>query len=167
VLNWQGNFSLAFLSQVAYNCNCTIDLESSVKNFRPVIVNGRVVAGYFVNRSGMILSHKQKVRKFMKPLTCKTRRYPFVGLQINGKSRLTMVHRIVCESFVPYPTSYPGISSSEWKATPNSVKSVLMKSMEVNHKNGNILDYRLSNLEWTTAEENVNHYYETRVRCKR
>lgn len=135
--------------------------------FVPVIVNGEVIQGYFVNKLGLILSEKQKAKKFLKPQRCKTREYPYVSLQINGKGRSTMIHRIVCESFVPYPKSYPGISRDDWKSTPNSVKSILMKTMEVNHKNGNILDYRLANLEWTTAEENVNHYYDTRVRCKR
>ena len=138
-----------------------------MKNFKPVIVNGEIVSDYFVNRIGIILSTKRKAKRFLKPQTCRTRPYPFVNLQISGNSRATMIHRIVCESFVPYPTSYPGVSADDWRKTPNSVKLIMMKTMEVNHKNGNILDFRLSNLEWTTAEENVNHYYETRVRCKR
>ena len=135
--------------------------------YRPVVVNGSVVPGYFVNRNGAIYSTKRKNRKFLTPQTGKTRPYPSLILRINGKSRYVMVHRIVCETFTPYPNSYPGVSDADWRKTPNSVKSILMKTMQVNHKNGNILDYSLSNLEWTAAEENINHYYDTRVRCKR
>jgi len=143
-----------------------VDWRISVK-FVPVIVNGQIVPGYFVNKSGIIVSKKRNKTTILTSRVDSTRRYPYVTLSINGKGRMTMVHRIVCESFIKHPKSYPGISATDWKTTPNSVKEVLRKNMQVNHKNGNILDHNLRNLEWITAEENINHYYETRVRCKK
>lgn len=92
--------------------------------------------------------------------------YPLVNLMVNGESKTIAIHRLVCENFHPLPEKYPGISARDWKKTPVSVKKELMKNMQVNHKDGNKKNYHPDNLEWTTGEENRNHYHKVlRLKC--
>ena len=51
------------------------------------------------------------------------------------KHKKMSVHRLVAETYIPNPHNYP----------------------EVNHKNENKLDNRVSNLEWCSTLDNLNH----------
>lgn len=76
--------------------------------------------------------------KILKPWR-DTRGYVQVYLCKNGKSKPVGVHRIVAKAFLNNP---------ENKKT-------------VNHKNGDLQDNRVSNLEWATQKENNRHAWET------
>lgn len=61
--------------------------------------------------------------------------YPVVYLSKNGKVKEICVHILMLEAFVgPRP-----------------------EGCECNHKNGDLLDNRIENLEWVTHKENVQH----------
>ena len=62
-----------------------------------------------------------------------------VALNIDGKSRRYFVHRLVAETFLPR------IEGKKY----------------VNHKNGNKHDNNVSNLEWCTFQENIQHAWST------
>lgn len=62
-------------------------------------------------------------------------RYQRVTIAIQGVHRGHRVHRLVAEAFIPNPEALP----------------------EVNHKNGDKLDNRATNLEWCTRSSNNNH----------
>jgi len=64
--------------------------------------------------------------------------YPFVVLSRNNVQKNLLIHRLVCEAFNGPPPS---------------------QKHEVNHKNGNRIDSRASNLEWVTRSENHKHAY--------
>lgn len=62
-------------------------------------------------------------------------RYPIVRLRFNSKAYTVTVHRLMALKYVPNPENKP----------------------EINHKNGNKLDFSIENLEWCTRAENVRH----------
>lgn len=68
--------------------------------------------------------------------------YYQVGLSNNGSKKRDYIHRLVAEAFIPNPKNLP----------------------EVNHLDGNKLNNRLSNLEWTTSSENKKHAYMMNLR---
>ena len=61
--------------------------------------------------------------------------YLTVGLHDTGKQKTFLVHRIVAEAFIENPNGYK----------------------EINHIDQNKLNNDVSNLEWCTHKENVNH----------
>jgi hypothetical protein len=62
--------------------------------------------------------------------------YLRVGLSYNNKKERFLVHRLVLNAFIGYK-SYP--------------------EYEGNHKDMNTQNNKISNLEWTTPQENLNH----------
>lgn len=61
--------------------------------------------------------------------------YLLVSLHKNGKVKAGKVHRLVAQAFIPNPDKLP----------------------QVNHKNENKQDNRVSNLEWCSAKYNINY----------
>lgn len=66
----------------------------------------------------------------------KNTNYPTVVLMKDGKQKTFFMHRLIAIHFIP---------------NDNPMKR------EVNHKNKNILDYSVDNLEWCTRSENMKH----------
>lgn len=64
--------------------------------------------------------------------------YAVVDLYKNSKRKTERVHRLVANAFIPNPSDKP----------------------EVNHKDGNKTNNNVSNLEWTTKRENIDHAVE-------
>ena len=64
-----------------------------------------------------------------------TNGYPQVNLSINGKAKITLIHRLVAEVFVENPNNYT----------------------EVNHKDLDKTNNGADNLEWTTHAANMSH----------
>jgi len=67
--------------------------------------------------------------------------YYTVRLSQAGVTKTYLLHRLLAQCFIPNPENKPC----------------------VNHINGNKLDYRLCNLEWSTESENTRHAFLTRL----
>lgn len=92
---------------------------------------------YSVSNTGLIKNNS--TGKVLRQTVNKTGYY-FLSVKPNGKhgkSKCFRVHREVAIAFVPNPDNKP----------------------VVNHKNGNKLDNDVSNLEWASHADNVQHAY--------
>lgn len=61
--------------------------------------------------------------------------YNQVCINIGGKKKSMMIHRLVAKAFIPNPLNKP----------------------QVNHIDGNKLNNKVDNLEWVTGKENMKH----------
>ena len=77
----------------------------------------------------------------MKLLLIPRNNYFLIKLHKNGVETRHFIHKLVASAFIPNPLNKP----------------------QVNHKNGNKLDNRVTNLEWVTCKENIEHAYRHRL----
>jgi hypothetical protein len=71
--------------------------------------------------------------------------YYYVSVLVNGRYRPQRVHRLVAFAFIPNPNQYG----------------------DVNHKDGNKLNNCVSNLEWCTRSQNIQHAFNTGLRQRK
>ena len=72
-------------------------------------------------------------------------KYLVVNLRSYGSNKVSLVHRLVAEAFIPNPNNMP----------------------EINHKDGNKENNFVDNLEWCTYSENNQHAIDTKLRKPR
>ena len=77
-------------------------------------------------------------------LQIKTKRYYGVGLTKDGAHKNFLVHRLVADAFIENPNNYE----------------------EVNHIDCNKLNNKVENLEWCTAEANLEHAFKNGLLTK-
>lgn len=97
---------------------------------------------FAVSNTGLVCRSCDKDKKL--PYHENNSGYLRVGLNIDGKWKRYFVHRLVAEAFLP---------KEEGKNY-------------VNHKNGNKQDNNVSNLEWCTFRENIQHAWNTGMYSK-
>lgn len=107
---------------------------------------------FYLEHSDWILSHRfddegrpyRITKNGLIPITgTQNKRYPFTNIKRNdGTYHKMFLHRIVALLFLPNPKN----------------------KEQVNHKNGDTKDFRLSNLEWVTNKENSLHATKTNLK---
>lgn len=103
-----------------------------VSNLGNVRTIERVVE-YFNPKLNRVSSHKVKAK--IKNPSVKENGYLQIGLYKNNKMKNCYIHRLVAEAFIPNP----------------------LNKKTVNHKNFNVTDNRVENLEWNTYKEQEYH----------
>lgn len=91
---------------------------------------------YEISINGKIKSIGRKIEKILKP-SINSRGYLCVNLTKDKKMKTIKLHRIISNAFIPNPLNKP----------------------QVNHKDGNKLNNKISNLEWCTPSENMKHAF--------
>lgn len=97
---------------------------------------------YEISNFGDVCSNKFNKRKRLKQLI-NNRGYYYVGLSNNKIRKTFYIHRLVANTFIPNSKNKP----------------------EVNHLDGNKLNNQVTNLEWVTHKQNVQHGWKTGL-CK-
>jgi hypothetical protein len=94
---------------------------------------------YVIYENGTIYSKKRK--KFLKQ-QLNHKGYPVLKLCNNGISKEFFVHRLIAQHYLPNPNNKP----------------------QVNHIDGIKTNNTISNLEWVTSKENINHSWVNGIR---
>jgi len=87
---------------------------------------------YSITSLGRVWSHRRKI--WLKQYN-NGHGYLFVTFSVNKNNKDKKVHRLVADAFIENPENKP----------------------QVNHKNGDKLDNKVSNLDWVTPRENMQH----------
>ena len=94
---------------------------------------------YKITETGEIWSFKYKTPRKLSYWVGKTSPYLQVGLTKNGVTRKFLVHRLVAMTYLENPNNFE----------------------IVHHKDSNVLNNDVDNLEWTTQRANVHHSYKS------
>ncbi len=134
----------------------------------PLIYKGEEYPDYGVHKKlGGIYSKKTGVWKIMASATNSTSKLIKAGKKGYLKTRLSLkkgkiknvyIHIATQETLNPELPPPPGIHETIWRTTHPSVKKLLRDVYQVNHINHDTTDYSPENLEWVTAQENVDSY---------
>lgn len=139
------------------------DIEENVVT--PVVYNQEEYHGYGVHQlTGEIYSKRSGSWRQMSFSVSGKSPYPKGYFSFNGEKKFIVQHIAVHEtlnSTLPVP---PNVADAEWKRTPKSVKKMLRHVWQVNHIDHCHTNYRPDNLEWTTAQQNVQAYQTHRLK---
>lgn len=131
----------------------------------PVVYNRKKYHNYGVHReTGEIYSNRFGYWRRMKFSVSGQSPYPKGYFSVNGEKKFIVQHIAVHETLNPKLPVPPGISDAAWKKTPKSVKKMLRHVWQVNHIDHCHTNYRPDNLEWTTAQQNVQAYQTHRLK---
>jgi hypothetical protein len=128
----------------------------------PLMYNLQAFHDYGVHkRTGELYSKKSGEWKKLSWQVGGNMKYPWAKLSDYGVVKCVSFHKAACETLKPVPAPV-GVTESEWRVTPRTVKRAMHKVWQVNHKDHNHLNFSPNNLEWVTGIDNCRLYQEHR-----
>jgi len=98
------------------------------------------LGNYTIWEDGRVISHfTGNTMKYSYRKSRGNQTYPTVQLHLDKKHVVLSLHRLLAQAFIPNPNNLP----------------------QINHKDGNGLNFALDNLEWCTPGQNVKHAHDT------
>ena len=119
---------------------------------RPCIIQGKVVPDYYIDLDGDLWSTKNKFPEYRSPNYNK--RYPMVGLRVNGEPVSIEIHNLVCQTWYNKPYKPNCISDADWEVTPEPVRRLCDQLYEAHHIDHDTHNHNPGNMEWLTKKEN-------------
>ena len=137
--------------------------------FVPVIWRGIIFPRYIISRYGNIKGPQNRILKWCKRGKTDARACVAMswkgdliddGFQyINKNKSVTMqIHRLVAETFLPFPEHLPEVLKEDWEIISVTTKELIRDCLQVDHLDGNGFNPRWDNLEWVTPKENQRRY---------
>ena len=143
-------------------------METEKTIIKPVVKDGKVIDGYYIDNFGTVYSTKKGILSILskqyRPATS-TSPYPNVRLCNKGKTLTCLVHRLVCEAFVEIPLPEE-LRDINWNRIPEPERTTIKnfathsERYQVNHIDHDPNNYKANNLEWVTPKENQRKYQE-------
>lgn len=118
-------------------------ISNSEDEWKRLVYDG-ILTNYEVNRNGVV--RNIETGHILKYEVSNTG-YKRVIISISGIHKKISIHRLLAILFIPIPEIYLDMGYTQM-------------SLEPNHKDGDRLNCKLSNLEWTTPQENTIHAFE-------
>lgn len=127
------------------SCGCIVGEVSEPLTELPPHLNG--IRKRYLKKGKLLIAENGEVYRMKGNFYFKCRefntsrdgRYKSISYSENGKQKHITIHRLLGKAFIPNPENKP----------------------QINHKDGNPRNNILDNLEWVTAQENVQHAYDT------
>ena len=117
--------------------------------WKPLKLEG-IQTKYEISSYGRIKSHYKN--KIIKDYQINSG-YRITCLYVDGKKYWKLIHRLVASTFIDIPVYLTDYGYTE-------------DDLEVNHKDGDKWNNKVSNLEWNTSSENKIHAYNTGLKRK-
>jgi len=147
--------------------------DFNIKNeiFKPVIWRSSIFPRYIISRYGNIIGPGKIILKWCKRGKLDARACVALGWKgdlidddyqyTNINKTITMqVHRLVAETFLPFPKYLPEAIKKDWEIVSNTTRELIRDCLQVDHRDGNGFNPRWDNLEWLTPKENQRRYME-------
>jgi len=143
-----------------------INVFGEENEFKKVVRYGKIIEGYYVDKSGNVYSSKRsKMLKQGKGGNPNNYDNLYNCVTLNGTT--VAIHRLVMETHKPIDENPPGDLSEYWnqvitedmvgqKRIPDNYKEWIRRTAWVDHVNGDKDDNHVDSLRWVTPRQN--HY---------
>ena len=130
---------IVFLDNVCYNSYMKYKYIKEYNKSYLIYENGKVVS--LPRKLWNGVNYWESKKRELKPAIAKIGYKVIVLTDANGNPKMKYIHRLIAQHFIYNP----------------------LNKKQVNHKDGNKLNNKISNLEWVTQKENIRHAFKNKL----